>query len=121
MIVVAMGLPFAGLPRYPLSHVRGIIVNDLGVQFLILAGYDEAEEFAVLGLVFELILVCSTSSRVSHGSFGSGGCRAEFRLTSQFGLGIRFGTRVADLRGELGLIHLFKDDVRVFTDFSTEA
>ena len=121
MMVVAMGLPFAGLPRYPLSHVRGIIVNDLGIQFRILAGYDEAEEFAVLGLVFELSLVCCTSSRVSHSSFGSGSCRAELRLASQFGLGIRFGTRIADLRSELGLIHLFKDDVRVFTDLSTEA
>ena len=121
MIVVAMGLPFAGLPRYPLSHVRGIRVNDLGVQFLILAGYDEAEEFAILGLLLELSLVCSTSCRVSHGSFGSGSCRAELRLASQFSLGIRFGTRVADLRGELGLVHFLIDDLRVLTDFSTEA
>ena len=82
------------------------------------------QDIAVEGLVFslgiELCFVGSTSGWVCQGSLSCSSCLTEQILAIQLCLRVRFGTRVADLRGEGFAVHLFEDDVRVFADFATE-
>ena len=81
---------------------------------------DIAIEGFVFGLCFELCFVGSTSGWVCQGSLGRSSCLTEQILTIQLCLRVRFGTRVADLRGEGLAVHLFEDNVGMFADFATE-
>ena len=89
-------------------------------EFGVLLGKDEAVEGLVLGLGFELRFVGGTGGGIRQGCLGGGSRLTELVLACQFGFREGFGTRIADLRSEVGLAHFLEDDLGVFADFATE-
>ena len=74
----------------------------------------------VLGLVLKCQLIGGTLVGVSHDGLDLLRNLRELALPREFLGGVLAGTRVADLGGELGAVHLFEDDLRVLADFPAE-
>ena len=92
----------------------------LRAKLFILFGKDETVEGLVLVLGLELRFVGGAGSGVCQGCLGGGSCLTELVLACQFGFGEGFGTRIADLRSEVGLTHFLEDDLGVLADFAAE-
>ena len=90
------------------------------LEFGVFLGKGETVEGLVLGLGFELGFVGGAGSGVCQSCLGGGSCLTELVLACQFGFREGFGTRIADLRSEVGLTHFLEDDLRVLADFATE-
>ena len=79
---------------------------------------DVSLQCCVLVLLCERRFVSGTLLGVSHHSLDLFGDLRELGLACYLLSGERFGSRVADLRGEACAVHLFEDDLGVLADFA---
>lgn len=81
------------------------------LKFRVFTCKQETVKGLILVLFCEIRLSSGTLRRISHNSFCSSGCGFELRLTRQFFLAVRLGTRMTDLGSELRVTQLLVDDV----------
>ena len=92
----------------------------LVVQLSVLLSVYVSPEGAVLALRLESGFSRCALRRVGEDRLGGRCCLTELGLAVYLRFGEGFGTRVADLRRELGSVHLLVDDLRVLADFALE-